>query len=96
MLGRLAGALFAHHDAAAVLHDAPVQEIEMLDDGARLRLKLPFTRKSEISLKQRGPELIVGVDGQRRTVALPTALATLRATEANFENGALEVVFDAR
>jgi arsenite/tail-anchored protein-transporting ATPase len=96
MLDRLAGALFAQHDAAAVLHEAPVQEIEMLDGGARLRLKLPFTRKSEISLQQRGPELIVGVDGQRRTVALPTALATLRATEANFENGALEVVFDAR
>src|SRR5437763_4756221 len=96
MLDRLATALFAQHNPAAVLHDAPVQEIEMLDGGARLRLELPFSRKSEISLKQRGLELIVGVDGQRRTIALPTALAALRATQASFEDGALEVSFDAR
>ncbi len=96
MLDRLAGALFAEHDPAAVLHDGPVQEIEMLEGGARLRLPLPFTRKGEISLKQRGLELIVGVDGQRRTIALPSALAALRATQASFEDGALQVSFDAR
>jgi hypothetical protein len=60
-----------------------VQEIEVLDEGARLRLELPFTRRSEISLKQRGLELIVGVDGQRRTIALPTAFSALRATRPN-------------
>jgi arsenite/tail-anchored protein-transporting ATPase len=96
MLDRLAAALFEQHDPAAVLHDAPVQQIEMLEDGARLRLELPFTRKSEVSLKQRGLELVVGVDGQRRTIALPSPLASLRATRASFEDGALEVSFDAR
>jgi arsenite/tail-anchored protein-transporting ATPase len=93
MLDRLAEALFGEGDTAAVMHDALVQEIEVLDEGARLRLELPFTRKSEISLKQRGLELIVGVDGQRRTIVLPTALSALRATEAKFEDGALEVSF---
>jgi arsenite-transporting ATPase len=93
MLDRLGTALFGERDPAAVLHDALVQEIEVLDNGARLRLELPFTRKSEISLKQRGLELIVGVDGQRRTIALPTALSALRATAAKFEDGALEVSF---
>jgi arsenite-transporting ATPase len=96
MLDRLAEALFAQHDPAAVLHDAAVQEIEMTGGGARLRLKLPVTRKSEISLKQRGLELVVGVEGQRRTIALPSALAALKATQASFEDGALEVSFDAR
>jgi arsenite-transporting ATPase len=96
MLDRLAGALFAQHDPAAVLHEAPAQEIEMHDGSARLRLELPFSRKSEISLKQRGLELIVGVDGYRRTIALPTALAAMRATEASFKDGALEVSFDVR
>jgi arsenite-transporting ATPase len=96
MLDRLSGALFGQRDPAAVLHDALVQEIEVLDGGARLRLELPFTRKSEISLKQRGLELIVGVDGQRRTIALPTALSALRATDARFEDGALEVSFSGK
>jgi arsenite-transporting ATPase len=96
MLDRLASALFGEHDPAEVLHDALVQEIEVLEDGARLRLDLPFTRKSDVSLKQRGLELIVGVDGQRRTIALPAALSAWRATAARFENGALEVSFSDR
>jgi arsenite-transporting ATPase len=96
MLDRLAAALFGERDPAGVLHDALVQEIEVLEDGARLRLELPFTRKSDVSLKQRGLELIVGVDGQRRTIALPAALSAWRATAARFEDGALEVSFSDR
>ena len=95
MLDRLATSLFDGRRPDAVLHDALAQEIEVLESGARVRLKLPFARKSEISLKKVGLELIVGVDGQRRTIALPPALAALRPTGATFEDGALEVVFDA-
>lgn len=94
MLDRLAAALFEGRDPAAILHRALVQEIEILEHGARLRLTLPFASKSGVSLKQHGLELIVGVDGQRRTIALPPALAELRATEARFSDGALEVRFD--
>jgi arsenite-transporting ATPase len=95
MLDRLATSLFADHDPSAVLHDALTQQIEIDDSRAVLRLELPFARKSEISLKRVGLELIVGVDGQRRTIALPPALAALRPAGASFENGALEITFDA-
>jgi arsenite-transporting ATPase len=95
MLDRLAGSVFNGHEPHAVLHDSLAQEIDILETGARVRLKLPFARKSDISLKKVGLELIVGVDGQRRTIALPPALAALRPTGATFEDGALEVSFDA-
>ena len=75
MLDRLADALFGDRDPAAVLHDALTQELEVLEDGARLRLALPFADKGDISLKKIGLELIVGVDGQRRTIMLPPAMA---------------------
>ncbi len=71
MLDRLGAALFDEHDPAAVLHDALTQELVVLDGEARLRLTLPFARKGDISLKKIGLELIVGVDGQRRTIMLP-------------------------
>jgi arsenite-transporting ATPase len=96
MLDRLAGAVFSSHDPAAVLHDAITQELVVSDDGARLRLKLPFAQKGDISLKKIGPELIVGVDGQRRTIILPPALAGLQPAGATFEDGALEVSFGGR
>jgi arsenite-transporting ATPase len=96
MLDRLAAALFdaGGHDPAAVLHDTVTQELDVSGDGARLRLPLPFASKADISLKKIGLELIVGVDGQRRTIMLPSALAGSRPSGATFEDGALEVTFE--
>jgi arsenite/tail-anchored protein-transporting ATPase len=95
MLDRLAGALFGSSelDPAAVLHDRLTQELRVSDDGASLRLMLPFADKGDISLKKIGLELIVGVDGQRRTIILPSALAAFQPSGATFEAGALEVTF---
>jgi arsenite-transporting ATPase len=95
MLDRLASALFASDglDPAAVLHDSLTQELRVSEGGARLRLMLPFAHKGDISLKKIGLELIVGVDGHRRTIILPSALAAFQPTAATFEDGALEVTF---
>ncbi len=95
MLDRLADALFGSggHDPAAVLHDTLSQELEVSEDGAELRLMLPFARKGDISLKKIGLELIVGVDGQRRTIILPSAMAAFQPTAATFEDGTLAVTF---
>jgi arsenite/tail-anchored protein-transporting ATPase len=94
MLDRLADAIFAGYDPAGVLHDAVTQELAVSENGASLRLALPFARKGEISLKKIGLELIVGVDGQRRTIMLPSSFATFNPTGATFEDGALEVTFN--
>ena len=95
MLDRLGASLFSAdgHDPAAVLHDTLTQELHVSEDGARLRLMLPFAHKGDISLKKIGLELIVGVDGHRRTIILPSALAAFQPTAATFEAGALEVTF---
>jgi len=94
MLDRLRGELFADADPAAVLHHALAQELEVLEDGASLRLDLPFAEKGDISLKKIGLELVVGVDGQRRTIMLPPAMAAMRPAAATFEDGALQIRFD--
>jgi arsenite/tail-anchored protein-transporting ATPase len=95
MLDRLASELFSTlpGDAAAVLHDALTQELEVSEQGACLRLALPFARKGDISLKKIGLELVVRVDGQKRTIMLPPALGALHPSAATFEDGALEVTF---
>jgi arsenite-transporting ATPase len=96
MLDRLAEELFdsAGHDPAAVLHDAVTQELEVTETGARLRLKLPFASKGDIQLKQIGLELIVAIDGHKRNIVLPGAMAEFTPTAATFEDDALEVRFD--
>jgi arsenite-transporting ATPase len=94
MLDRLRAELFAERDPGAVLHDALAQELVVSDDGARLRLDLPFAEKGDISLKKIGLELVVSVDGQRRTIMLPPAMAAMRPAAATFQGGALEIRFD--
>jgi arsenite/tail-anchored protein-transporting ATPase len=94
MLDRLADELFDDADAAAVLHSSMSQQLVVGADHAELRLALPFAARGDISLKKIGLELIVRVDGQKRTLMLPPALGDYRPAGAEFEDGALKVHFD--
>ncbi|MBV9213996.1 MAG: hypothetical protein JOZ25_10175, partial [Actinobacteria bacterium] len=61
---------------------------------ATLRLPLPFAAKGEIDLKKIGPEVVVRVGGQKRTIILPPTLASYSPRSARFEDGALSVQFE--
>ena len=93
MLDRLGGALFAERDAAGLLHERLAHELDVGRDQATLRLDLPFVDKGDVALKKIGQELIVRVDGHKRTLVLPPALAGHRPSGATLRDGALEVSF---
>jgi arsenite-transporting ATPase len=94
MLEEFGDALFAGRgDASDLLHDAITQSIESDEQGARLRLTIPFAKKQEIGLKQAGLELIVTAAGRRRTIMLPPTLAAYKPVSATYVDGTLEVSF---
>jgi arsenite/tail-anchored protein-transporting ATPase len=93
-LDALAAAIHGEGDAAAVLHGRVSQALRVRDGHAELRLELPFARKGDVALKRIGDELVVRVDGHKRTIMLPGALAGLKATSARLADGALVVGFD--
>src|SRR3954470_23844213 len=93
-LDELAGAIFAGADPAAVLHDRLTQELSMTSGTASLRLDLPFAERGDVSLKKIGLELLVRVDGHKRTIMLPGALAGFKPTSAVLEEGSLVVGFE--
>lgn len=97
MLDRLAEALFAGsgRDPVAILHESVTQELTVSERQARLRLALPLARKGEVSLKKVGLELIVRVDGQKRTISLPPAMAGFNPSAAKLADGTLEVTFQS-
>jgi arsenite-transporting ATPase len=96
MLDRLGQTLFADRDPGAVLFSGVSQQLTVAEDGeTSLRLALPLAEKGQISLKKIGAELVVAVDGQRRTISLPPAMAQMRAASAHFADGELQVRFDA-
>jgi arsenite-transporting ATPase len=95
MLDRLGAAVFEEREPAAVLHASVSQSLTMDEHSAELRLELPFARKGDLSLKKIGLELVVRVDGHKRTILLPPALSRFRPASAAFEDGALTVRFTA-
>jgi arsenite-transporting ATPase len=95
MLDRLAADLFDGRDAGAVMYDELTQEFELGEEGARLQVKLPFAAKEEVTVKKVGQELVVRVQGAKRTIALPSALAPLRPRGARLRDDTLEVTFHA-
>jgi arsenite-transporting ATPase len=89
----LGQALFADDDPAAVLHEHIAEDLVVGRSSARLRLDLPFARKGEVSVKKIGVELVVRVDGHKRTVLLPPALGDYRPAGARLADGVLHVEF---
>jgi len=94
MLDRLGGALFDGRDAGAVLHDRLAQELALDGSRAELRLDLPFVSKGDVALRKIGLELVVRVDGYKRTIVLPGVLAGFKPTSAKFNEGSLVVGFE--
>jgi arsenite/tail-anchored protein-transporting ATPase len=93
MLDRLAGELFADRSPHELLYTELAHELTSVEGGAELRLTIPFTEKGELELKKVGPELIVAVGREKRTIILPSALARQSPAGAQFENGTLTVSF---
>ena len=94
MLDRLGDEIFGELDPGAVLHEELAQELVTENGAATLRLPIPFAEKGDIGLKKIGLEVVVRVGGQKRTIILPSALASYRPSAARFEDGALEVRFE--
>ncbi len=96
MLERLGREVFGHVEPTALLHDRLAHQLRVDDDGATLRLDLPFASRGDISLKKIGRELVVRVDAHKRMVTLPPALSDSRPTGACFRDGSLVVTFPKR
>jgi arsenite-transporting ATPase len=94
MLDRLGEEVFGGEDAAAVLHQDLSQELVSDNGSATLRLAVPFAAKGDIDLKKIGLEVVVRVGGQKRTIILPATMAAYRPRSAQFEDGALSVLFE--
>jgi arsenite-transporting ATPase len=94
MLDRLAGEVFGELEPGALLYDDLAQEFVTNNGTATLRLPIPFVEKADIDLKKIGLEVVVRVNGQKRTIVLPAAMAAYRPQAAQFEDGALSVTFE--
>ena len=98
-LAELAEALYgrpAPETAAALLAPPTVPEpfvVHRSDDGFVLRLALPLATRQGLDLGRRGDDLVVTVEGNRRVLALPSALRRCQVSSAALRDGVLSITF---
>ena len=94
MLDRLGDALFAADDAGRrCCTTGSRRSSGWTTAPGTCGSPVPFADKGDVSLKKVGDELVVRVDGRKRTVVLPPALAALKPAGAALDDGALVVRF---
>ncbi|MCK9249712.1 MAG: ArsA family ATPase [Solirubrobacteraceae bacterium] len=94
-LDHLADALFDGLDPAARLHDGPSRELVVDGDVVTVRIALPLADRDDVALRRSGDDLVVEVDGRRRSIHLPATVAHYRATGARLQDGTLTVTLGA-
>jgi arsenite-transporting ATPase len=92
-LASFAEAAYAGADPLAVSSGDGPMTIKRTENGAVLRIALPFAAKEDVDLARHGDELVVTVGSYRRLLALPAALARHTVTGARVEDGSLQVKF---
>jgi arsenite-transporting ATPase len=92
-LHRLVVDAYGEDDPLAVPVGEGPLTISRRDDGALLRIDLPFAERGDVHLARHADELVISVGSYRRILALPSSLARLDVAGARVEPGALKVRF---
>ncbi|MEI4802422.1 ArsA family ATPase [Bacillus sp. FJAT-51639] len=94
MLERVGDALFKNDpDPTAVKFNGRTQYVTKNGDEYTFVLSIPFSDKSELSLNQKGDELIIRAGSVKRNITLPKTLTHLSIQGAKFEGDVLNIRF---
>lgn len=85
--------LFGARDPSARLSEAPRLRFERDAAGARVRLPLPGVDPAALDVTRIEDELVVGIAGRRRRIALPSGFAKLDVAGVRYREGELVVSF---
>ena len=93
MLGRMAADIFRDENPIEVKYNIRTYEIVKTDTGYSMILYLPFSDKNDLSLSQKGDELIIRVNKIKRNVTLPKTLVSMNISGAKFDEDTLKINF---
>jgi arsenite-transporting ATPase len=89
-------ALFGEEDPTSFFYRGRPYRVISENGGHVLEVALPFTSREGVQLSRDGDELLLQVDGLRRTIVLPRALVDAPTTSAKMEDGVLRIQFGGR
>lgn len=92
MLIRMGDAIFAEQDPLKVFYNQRTQQIQKEDDHYLLSIYMPFTGKQDLSLNQKGDEMIIRVGLVKRSITLPRTLRGYAVAGAKFHEDRLNII----
>ncbi|RNC29776.1 MAG: Arsenical pump-driving ATPase [Candidatus Dichloromethanomonas elyunquensis] len=93
MLERMGQEIFKAEDPTTIKYNVRTQSVIKEQDGYILVINMPFAEKKELTLNQKGDELIIKVGTIKRNIVLPRTLQKLSVLGAKFENETLKIRF---
>ncbi|MBA4537891.1 ArsA family ATPase [Bacillus aquiflavi] len=94
MLERLGDSLFQQDEQpTAIKFNLRTQHITKEGNNYVFSLQLPFSHKKELSLNQKGDELILRAGSTKRNIILPRTLTHKSILGAKFDEGTLKITF---
>ncbi len=95
-LPEIGQALFGDDDPTDFFYRGRPYRVRAEDGGHVLEVALPFTSRDAVHLSRDGDELLLQVDGLRRTIVLPRVLVDAPTMGAKMEDGILRIQFKGR
>lgn len=93
MLNRMAEAVFKNENPVEIKFNGRSQAVSKEGEDYILSINMPFLNKEELSLNQKGDELIIKAGSIKRNITLPRTLLNLSIKSAKFEKEILKIRF---
>lgn len=96
MLQRMGNEVFHNENPIEIKYRVRTQEIKKEGNEYNFSIYMPFTDKRDLSLNQKGDELIVRTCSLKRNITLPKTLQSLSIKGAKFEDDTLKIRFGGK
>ena len=96
MLERMGTKIFSDTDPLEIMYNTRIQEIEKSGDEYLFSIYMPFVDKKDLSLNQKGDEVIVKVGTVKRSITMPRTLVNHSILGAKFEDDRLRIRFGGK
>lgn len=93
MLHRMAGEIFKGEDPTTIKFNGRAQRVDKDGEDYIMTIEMPFIDKKELSLNQKGDQLIIKAGSIKRNITLPRTLLDLSIRKAKFEEEKLKIWF---
>jgi arsenite/tail-anchored protein-transporting ATPase len=93
MLGRMAEEVFKDENPIEIKYNGRTQKVDKDGEDYILAITMPFMDKKDLTLNQKGDQLIIKAGNIKRNITLPRTLLNFSVKKATFEDDMLKIRF---